>query len=68
MSCLNLDIHKLKEVVVGHMNPKWDSYYSMVLALMKGWHVEPFACGLETQLGDFDTWPNASTTNFLQQK
>jgi hypothetical protein len=50
------------------MNPKWDSYYSMVLALMKGWHVEPFACGLETQLGDFDTWPNASTTNFLQQK
>jgi hypothetical protein len=36
MSCLNLDIHKLKEVVVGHMNPKWDSYYSMVLALMKG--------------------------------
>jgi hypothetical protein len=35
---------------------------------MKGWHVEPFACSLETQFGDFDACLSASATNFLQLK
>jgi hypothetical protein len=33
---------------------------------MKGWHVEPLACGLETQLEDFDTWPSDLAIDFLQ--
>jgi hypothetical protein len=38
------------------MNPKAKiSYNSMVLTTNEGWHVEPFAYGLETQLGDFYT-------------
>jgi hypothetical protein len=46
MSCPNLNIHKSKKVIdVTHESKARITYCSIVLTTMKGWHVEPFACG-----------------------